>query len=155
LRIDGVRMEDRMTFDFPRIEDGAERAQIETAIIACVRAFYEKGGADPLLGPVFAAAIPDLDSHIQTVANFWSKSLLHTERYEGHPFSSHMNLPVEPEHFSRWLELFAEAAKETLPQTQASQAIAKASHMTQCFKAGLFPFKDKNGRPTRLPEGAA
>jgi hemoglobin len=142
-----------MTFDFPQIADSAERAKIESAIVACVRSFYAKGVADPLLGPVFANAIPDLERHLTIIENFWSKSLLHTERYDGHPFTAHLNLPVEPEHFARWLELFAETARETLPKTQAEQAIAKASHMTQCFQAGLFPFKDAEGKPSREPPG--
>ncbi|HXY57817.1 MAG TPA: group III truncated hemoglobin [Methylocystis sp.] len=139
-----------MTFDFPLVEDAAERARVEAAIEACVRSFYAKGAADPLLGPVFDK-IPELEKHLGVVVNFWSKSLLHTERYDGHPFSAHINLPIEPEHFARWLQLFSETAKETLPETQAAQAIAKASHMTQCFQAGLFPFTDAAGRPSRLP----
>ncbi len=143
-----------MTFDFPQIDDAGEKLKIEAAICACVRSFYAKGAADPLLGPVFAA-IPDLDRHMTIVENFWSKSLLHTERYEGHPFTAHINLPIEPEHFARWLELFGETARETLPATQAEQAIAKASHMTQCFQSGLFPFKGADGRPSRQPHSPA
>jgi hemoglobin len=140
-----------MTFDFPRIDDAAERERIEASIAACVRAFYKRGLADPLLGPVLAGAIHDLETHVTTVANFWSKSLLHTERYEGHPFAVHTHLPVEPEHFARWLELFKQAAVENLPETQAEQALAKAAHMAQCFQAGMFPFKGADGRPSRTP----
>jgi hemoglobin len=140
-----------MQFDFPKIHDEGQRAAIDKAIGECVRAFYAKGVTDPLLGSIFADAIPDLESHVEIVHNFWSKSLLGTERYEGQPFGVHVNLPIEPEHFQRWLELFVEAARETLPQTQAEQAIAKASHMAQCFQSGLFPFTGKDGRPSRLP----
>jgi hemoglobin len=137
-------------FEFPEIHDDAERAAIEAAITACVRRFYDKGLADPLIGPVFSA-IPDLDGHLAIIANFWSKSLLRTERYEGQPFAVHINLPIEPQHFARWLELFVETARETLPATQAEQAIAKATHMAQCFQGGLFPFTDADGRPSRHP----
>jgi hemoglobin len=140
-----------MQFEFPEVQDEAERARIETAIGECVRAFYAKGVADPLLGPVFTGAIPDLDAHLEIIENFWSKSLLGTDRYQGHPFPVHMNLPIEPEHFQRWLELFVETARETLPQTQAEQAVAKATHMTQCFQGGLFPFTGADGRPSKLP----
>jgi hemoglobin len=140
-----------MQFDFPKIHDEMQRAAIETAIGQCVRAFYAKGVKDPLLGSVFADSISDLDHHIEIVQNFWSKSLLGTERYEGQPFAAHVKLPIEPEHFQRWLELFVEAAQETLPATQAEQAIAKASHMAQCFQSGLFPFTGKDGKPSRLP----
>jgi hemoglobin len=140
-----------MQFDFPKINDETQCAAIEHAIDECVRAFYAKGVKDPLLGSVFANAIPDLEGHIEIVQNFWSKSLLGTERYDRQPFAAHINLPIEPEHFQRWLELFIEAARETLPQTQAEQAIAKASHMAQCFQSGLFPFTGKDGKPSRLP----
>lgn len=142
-----------MQFEFPEVHDENEKAAVEAAIGACVRAFYAKGVADPLLGPVFAGAIPDLAHHLTIIENFWSKSLLRTERYQGHPFPVHMNLPIEPEHFSRWLELFVETARETLPQTQAEQAIAKASHMTQCFQSGLFPFTGADGKPSKAPPG--
>lgn len=138
-------------FDFPPVDDPAEREKIEGAIRACVRSFYEKGNADPLLGPIFASAIPDLEGHMEIVANFWSKSLLHTQRYDRQPFAPHIDLPIAPEHFARWMALFTEAARETLPQTQADQAIAKASHMAQCFQAGLYPFKDAEGHPSKTP----
>ena len=138
-----------MTFDFPPVEDAGERAKIESAIDACVRAFYAKGAADPLLGPIFEGAIPDLEQHMTIVSNFWSKSLLKTQRYDGHPFASHLNLPIEPEHFARWLELFVDSARETLPETQAEQAVAKAAHMAQCFQSGLFPFTGEDGKPAR------
>ncbi|MBM3564108.1 MAG: group III truncated hemoglobin [Alphaproteobacteria bacterium] len=136
--------------DIPPIEDGAERAKLEVAIDACVRRFYAKGVEDSLLGPIFTA-VHDLEQHMGVVANFWSRSLLGTERYQGQPFAAHINLPIEPEHFTRWLELFSETASEVLPKPQAEQAIAKAAHMTQCFQAGLFPFIGADGKPSRVP----
>ncbi|BBU63370.1 hypothetical protein MSC49_33050 [Methylosinus sp. C49] len=131
-------------------EATAERTTLEAAITTCVRAFYDKGLADPLLGPIFSA-IPELDHHLEIIANFWSKSLLGTDRYEGHPFAVHINLPVEPEHFARWVELFTQSARENLPAAQAEEAIAKATHMSQCFQGGLFPFTGADGKPSRLP----
>jgi hemoglobin len=143
--------EERMQFEFPPVENAAERAAVEDAIKECVKVFYEKGAADPLLGPIFSDTIHDLEKHRDIVADFWSKSLLHTERYEGQPFGVHVNLPVEPEHFARWLQLFTESVRETMPKAQAEQAIAKASHMTQCFQSGLFPFTGADGKPSRTP----
>jgi hemoglobin len=131
----------------------AEPATIEAAITTCVRAFYDKGLSDPLLGPIFGA-IPHLDQHLDIIANFWSKALLGTERYEGHPFAVHVNLPVEPEHFARWLELFTQSVRENLPAAEAEQAIAKATHMSECFQGGLFPFTGADGKPSRLPAAA-
>lgn len=140
-----------MQLEVPEISDEAQRDAIEIAISDCVQRFYAKGVADPLLGPVFTSAIPDLPGHLEIIKNFWSRSLLSTERYQGHPFPVHTSLRIEPEHFQRWLELFIESARETLPKPQADQAVAKASHMAQCFQAGIFPFTDADGKPSRVP----
>jgi hemoglobin len=140
-----------MQLEKPDIEGKAGMSSaIECAISNCVELFYGKGLADPLLGPVFGA-IPNLPGHLQIIKNFWSRALLGTGRYQGHPYPVHTALPIEPEHFQRWLELFIESARETLPEPEAKEAIAKASHMTQCFQAGMFPFTDKEGKPSRLP----
>jgi hemoglobin len=132
------------------IHDEMQRAAIETAIGDCVQRFYARGMADPLLGPIFSA-IPGLPKHLEIIKNFWSRSLLGTERYQGQPYPVHTNLPIEPEHFQRWLELFIESARETLPNPQAEQAAAQASHMARCFEAGMFPFTGADGKPSRLP----
>jgi hemoglobin len=62
-----------------------------------------------------------------------------------------MHLPIKPEHFGRWLLLFEETAAETLPDGLATKAIARARHMAKSFAAGIFPFVDKDGRPSRKP----
>ena len=94
-----------MQLEVSEISDEAQRAAIETAISDCVQRFYAKGVADPLLGPVFTSAIPDLAGHLEIIKNFWSRSLLGTERYQGHPYSVHTTLRIEPEHFKRWLDV--------------------------------------------------
>ena len=126
-------------------------AEIEAAIEACVRAFYAKGRNDDLLGPVFDAAVGDWEGHLRRIRDFWSKLLLGTARYSGHPYPAHVPLPLEPEHFTRWIALFEETARETLDAGLAKKAIGRARHMSVSFQAGIFPFKDENGRPGRLP----
>lgn len=133
------------------VEAALDKETAEAAIRACVKRFYEKGDADALLGPIFAKAIPELEPHLDIVANFWSHALLGTTRYQGTPFGVHVNLPIEPEHFGRWLALFVETARETMPEPLATTAVARAAHMTQCFQSGLFPFKDAQGRPSKVP----
>lgn len=132
-------------------EAKTDNGAAEAAIRACVMRFYEKGGADPLLGPIFEKTIAELEPHLEIVSNFWSHALLGTTRYQGTPFGVHVKLPIEVEHFPRWLSLFTEAAKETMPEELASAAIARAEHMTQCFQSGLFPFKDAEGNPSKDP----
>jgi hemoglobin len=118
--------------------------------VTCVWLFYTKGLADPLLGPVFGA-IPDLPSHLTIIENFWPRSLLSIEHYQGRPYPVHTNMPTEPEHFQRRLELFTESAREILPRAQADPAVAQATYLAECFQAGIFPFTGADGIPSRLP----
>lgn len=111
----------------------------ESHIAALVQTFYDRVRLDELLGPVFAAAVHDWEHHEAIIADFWSRVLLGTMRYQRHPFATHMRLPIEREHFDRWLSLFRDAAHETLPEEAARIAIGRAEFMAQSFRAGLFP----------------
>ena len=110
----------------------------EDHITALVHGFYGRARADALLGPVFAAEVPDWNHHLRVICDFWSRILLGTERYAGSPYPVHTRLPVQPEHFERWLALFREAAVEFLPPASAEIAIGKAEMMANSFRAGLF-----------------
>ena len=83
------------------------------------------------------------DHHLRVICDFWSRILLGTERYAGSPYPVHTRLPVQPEHFERWLALFREAAVEFLPPASAEIAIGKAEMMANSFRAGLFTFTDR------------
>lgn len=126
-------------------------AEAEAALARLVREFYGKARQDPALGPIFNNAVVDWDVHYHTVTNFWSHALLGTTRYKGTPYAPHVHLPIQPEHFDRWLSLFEETARETLPSPLAERAIEKAQHVARGFKVGLFPFTDANGNPSRHP----
>jgi hemoglobin len=138
-----------MSEDRPVTE--AETIEMEQAIANLVRDFYGKARKDPELGPIFNNAVEDWDVHLRVVANFWSKVLLQTDRYSGHPYVHHVKLPIELEHFDIWLKLFTETANESLPPDYAAKAIAKAHHMAESFRVGLFPFQDQDGKPSRCP----
>ena len=140
-----------MQFDFPKVEDEASRARIETAISAFVRAFYAKGGADPLLGPVFADSIADLDRHIEIVANFWSRSLLQTDRYEGHPFPVHINSADRARAFQTLAGIVHGGGARNLARNPGEPGDRQGHHVAQCFQSGLFPFTGADGQPSRTP----
>ncbi len=119
---------------------GAEGATVsEEALDRLVRAFYAAAREDPLIGPVLTGAVADWDHHYQVVRDFWSRALLDTSRYKGFPFTVHIPLQLEPEHFARWLQIFRVTAAETLPPEAARRAILKVEHMSTCFQAGLLP----------------
>ncbi len=115
-----------------------EAVQLEEAHLeALVRGFYERARQDPVLGPVFATTVEDWEHHVQVVTDFWSRILLGSQRYFGSPYTAHMRLPLQSEHFHRWLDLFREAAAAYLPPDAAATAVAKAEMMAASFKAGL------------------
>ena len=123
----------------------------EAAIERMVRLFYERSLADPVLGPIFRDAIHDWEPHIKVVADFWSGVIHGTGRYKANAYAPHMRLKFEPEAFDHWLAAFESAATDTLAPRDAATAIRVARHMAASFKVGLFPFTDKEGRPSRVP----
>ncbi len=92
-------------------------------------AFYSRVRDDPLIGPIFAAAIPEADwpRHMETIRAFWSSVLFKTGRYKGNPFGKHLALArLQPEHFARWLSLFEETASAHFPNEIAADLIERA-----------------------------
>jgi hemoglobin len=56
------------------------------------------------------------------------------------------------EAFDDWLAVFESAANDELASKDAREAIRIAHHMANSFKAGMFPFTDAEGRPSRTPQ---
>jgi hemoglobin len=123
----------------------------ERHIAELVRVFYARARADTELGPIFEQAVHNWPEHLRIIEDFWSRTLLGTTRYQGSPYAVHTFLPLRPEHFDRWLALFRDAARETLPQAAAEQAIARAKLMADSFQAGMFtlgaPVVPSRGKP--------
>lgn len=123
------------------------RPATEADITALVGRFYELALADDLLGPIFRATIPDLESHLRIVESFWSTHLLGSALYAGSAFPQHVHLKVEPAHFDRWMAAFTQAVDETLPAVAADSAMRRARQMTSAFKAGMLPLPPTRHRP--------
>jgi hemoglobin len=117
----------------------------EAQISTLVEAFYAKVRRDPDIGPIFNAIVGDWPHHLATLKDFWSTVLLTTGRYKGDPMMTHLQLPLDPEHFERWLQLFTETAKEVLPKPVAETAILKAMRIAENFKAGIALQRDARG----------
>jgi hemoglobin len=109
----------------------------EPEISTLVDAFYAKVRHDPDIGPIFNAIVGDWPHHLATLKDFWSTVLLTTGRYKGDPMMTHLQLPLDPDHFSRWLALFAETATEVLSPEHAAIVIAKSQRIAQNFQAGI------------------
>jgi Truncated hemoglobins len=109
----------------------------EEEISTLVDRFYAKVRHDPEIGPIFNEKVEDWPAHLALLKNFWSTVMLTTRRYKGDPMMTHLQLPLEASHFTRWLELFAETAKEVMGPQHAAIIIAKSERIAGNFKAGL------------------
>lgn len=99
--------------------------------------FYEKVRVDPEIGPVFNAVVEDWPTHLRLLKDFWSTVLFTESLYKGDPLSTHLKLPLQPAHFKRWLELFAETAHIVMPSEHATLVIAKSQRIAENFKLAL------------------
>jgi hemoglobin len=114
-----------------------ERRISEQEISELVDRFYAKVQLDPEIGPIFNEKIQNWPAHLALLKNFWSTVLLTSTRYKGNPMLTHLQLPLQPAHFRRWLELFRETAGETLSPEHAQIIITKSERIAVNFQAAL------------------
>ena len=113
-------------------EEQISEAQIsEARISALVDDFYTKVRQDPEIGPIFNAVVDDWPHHLAVMKDFWSSVLLSSGRYKGNPMMRHLPLRLDPQHFERWLVLFAETAHEIFPPESAVLIIDTAHRIGQ------------------------
>lgn len=120
-----------------------ENTITEQQISTLVDTFYAKVRLDADIGPIFNAIVDDWPHHLALLKDFWSTVLLTTGRYKGDPMMRHLQLPLDPGHFSRWLALFAETADEVLPPPIAANVIDKSHRIAGNFRNGIALMKEK------------
>jgi hemoglobin len=127
---------------------GIDEAMIETL----VRAFYGRVRHDPLIGPVFESKIQDWEEHIGRLSSFWSSVALGSRRYRGQPLAAHLPLPIDSPHFDRWLEIFAQTARDVCPPAAATHFLDRASRIADSLELGIAAnrreVKSKRARAT-------
>ncbi|WP_035691468.1 group III truncated hemoglobin [Azospirillum halopraeferens] len=137
----------------PRDIAAAERVAAtgidEAMIERLVRTFYGRIRDDSLLGPVFGAAIADWEPHLRKMMDFWSSVALYTERYDGRPMPAHVRLPIGPEHFERWLALFAATTAEVCPPAAAAFFNDRARTIARSLLMGVEFMKGGGAGPAR------
>lgn len=105
-----------------------------------IDAFYTVVRRDELLGPVFAARIPDghWPTHLDTMTRFWTAALLaQSAGYRGNPGAKHLYLPIGEEHFERWLALFGEIVDGMFVGDNATEMKLRARKMGDLFQAKM------------------
>jgi hemoglobin len=118
------------------LHDGIDEAMIR----ALVDAFYARIRADVVLGPVFAEIIAaEWGPHLAKMVDFWSSVMLMSGRYHGNPMAVHQRLDmVIPEHFTRWLALFHQTAREVCPADIAALFSERAETIARSLQVGMF-----------------
>jgi hemoglobin len=139
----------------------------EDIIHAVVHGFYGHIRNDALLGPVFGARIANerWPEHLAKMCDFWSATLLRTERYAGRPLRPHLAIEeLDDAHFDRWLTLFRQTVLSECTPAAAeifldfAHRIARSFRMAVAFHRGedstaLAPLpieaalKDDSARP--------
>jgi|SRR5690606_8064922 len=109
-----------------------------------VDSFYGKVQQDILLKDIFNNIIQNhWPVHLEKMYTFWQTVLLGEHTYYGSPFPPHANMPINKEHFDRWLQLFFETIDENFDGKIADEAKWRASKMAE-----MFQFKIENFRKT-------
>ncbi|GAB3232200.1 hypothetical protein GCM10027346_19280 [Hymenobacter seoulensis] len=115
----------------------------EADIRLLVDSFYSRVQQDELLGPIFEAVVQGhWPRHLATMYDFWSGLLLGTGRYRGRPFPKHLALPVDSQHFRRWLTLFVENVDAHFSGPVADEAIHKAGNIATVFEYRIRQARD-------------
>ncbi|OYW61310.1 MAG: preprotein translocase subunit TatC [Bosea sp. 12-68-7] len=135
--------------DNPLTRPGAAHPAITEAMIAALVArFYAKAREDAVIGPIFMGAVADWDEHIANIADFWSSVMLRTGRYHGRPMRPHLILPLQPQHFDRWLALFEETAADICGEPDIANAfIIRARRIADSFEMGRASVTGEIARP--------
>lgn len=107
----------------------------EQDIKLLVDSFYEKVNEDELLSPIFNdLARVDWAEHLPTMYKFWSSLLFRSSAYQGQPWPKHAVLPVNPNHFARWLGLFRQTVEEHFTGPKAAEAKNVAASIADTFQ---------------------
>lgn len=117
------------------IEDIVERSGIDEVMIEqLVRTFYSRARFDPLVGAVFESRVHDWEGHIARMCAFWSSVALMSGRYHGQPMVAHLPLPIDTPYFDRWLEIFAETARDVCPPPTAAHFLERAHRIADSLE---------------------
>ncbi|HME23611.1 MAG TPA: group III truncated hemoglobin [Acetobacteraceae bacterium] len=113
-------------------ETGLDEATLERL----VRAFYSAARHDAEIGSLFDG-VADWEAHIAKITAFWSSVALLTGRYHGQPMAAHAPLPLEPQHFRRWLALFEQTARRFCTEQGAAHLMDRAHRIANGLAMGV------------------
>jgi hemoglobin len=121
----------------------------EPMIERLVRTFYGRARLDPLIGPIFEGKVHDWEGQLGRMCAFWSSVALMSGRYHGQPMVAHLPLPIDTPHLDRWLQIFAEIARDVCPAPAAAHFLERAYRIAESLELGIAAQKGEI-RPKRM-----
>ncbi|MBS1626239.1 MAG: group III truncated hemoglobin [Bacteroidetes bacterium] len=122
--------------------------QTLTDIKLLVDSFYGKIREDEMLKDIFNNVIQNRwPQHLEKMYTFWQTVLLDEYTYNGTPFPPHAKLPIEEEHFNRWLKLFNQTVDEYFMGEKATRAKWQGERMAEMFLSKIRYYKNNNAIP--------
>ncbi len=125
------------------------RDQIDQVVMK----FYAVVRTDAVLGPVFAAHVPEggWPAHEEKIASFWRNAILSERSYDGNPMQKHMAAgDVRGEHFPHWLSLFDKVLSAELPPQTALAFSTLAHRIARGLRMGVEDLRAPAGAPPSL-----
>lgn len=108
-----------------------------------VDSFYSTVQKDAFIGPIFNEKIGNRwPEHLEKMYRFWQTILLEVHSYSGSPFPPHKHLPVDKEHFDRWMEIFVATVDTLFEGPIADEAKMRAKNMAEMFNYKINYFRD-------------
>ena len=113
-----------------------------------VDSFYGKVREDDMLADIFNNIIQDRwPQHLEKMYRFWQTVLLEEHTYYGSPFLPHAKLPVEANHFERWLKLFNETVDNLFEGEKATRAKWQGERMAALFLSKIIYYRNNSSIP--------
>lgn len=110
--------------------------------------FYDSIRKDTLLNDIFEDVIHDRwPNHLDKMYRFWQTVLLDEHTYQGSPFVPHAHLPVDLNHFERWLELFSTTVDSNFEGEKAERAKWQGQRMAEMFHSKINYYRNNNQIP--------
>ena len=107
--------------------------------------FYTLVGEDELLAPIFNFRLSThWKPHLEKMYTFWNAALFGVKGYTGNPFAKHATMPVDKEHFERWIKLFIKTVDTYFEGPVAEDAKKRANIMATNFERRI---SNAEGRP--------
>jgi hemoglobin len=113
-----------------------------------VDSFYENVRKDELLADIFNQKIENRwHQHLEKMYRFWQTVLLDEHTYNGSPFLPHAQLPIDSNHFERWIKLFYQTVDSLFEGEKATRAKWQGQRMAEMFHSKMKYYNNNPSIP--------